>query len=173
MSNVIENLQRNYDGVDDDEDSLDPWSGSGSQSNDYVTTNLPGGFRTADSLVNPNPPPPPEPEMVQYRPPSVPRRIPRSRGCPKACIDRLPTATGKAAGGNVQCMVCIMTVKGRESVRILPCFHKFHKRCIDKWLATSKECPVCKINIVEAIWKHDKQVAELFAGGVDPDQART
>ena len=32
--------------------------------------------------------------------------------------------------------------------RLLPCFHRFHAPCIDRWLIVSKlRCPVCKVQV--------------------------
>ncbi|XP_060546781.1 E3 ubiquitin-protein ligase ARK2C [Pantherophis guttatus] len=29
----------------------------------------------------------------------------------------------------------------------LPCMHLFHQVCVDQWLATSKKCPICRVDI--------------------------
>lgn len=31
--------------------------------------------------------------------------------------------------------------------RRLPCMHLFHQLCVDQWLAMSKKCPICRVDI--------------------------
>lgn len=45
------------------------------------------------------------------------------------------------------CAVCLSEFDNGQLLRRLPCGHHFHQHCIDKWLARSKVCPLCKQNI--------------------------
>lgn len=47
-----------------------------------------------------------------------------------------------------ECFICCYPLKN-TIVRILPCFHKFHAGCIDKWLLTENKmiCPICTCSI--------------------------
>jgi len=47
------------------------------------------------------------------------------------------------------CSVCLENYEEGDEQRILPCFHKFHKGCIDRWLEGHKTCPVCKYDLSE------------------------
>lgn len=47
------------------------------------------------------------------------------------------------------CAVCIENYRIGETVRILPCNHRFHKNCIDQWLLARRTCPMCKMDILK------------------------
>lgn len=47
-----------------------------------------------------------------------------------------------------QCSVCLEQFQTGEELRVLPCFHRYHRNCIDEWLARSPSCPICKHQIV-------------------------
>lgn len=48
-----------------------------------------------------------------------------------------------------ECIICIDDY-GEEEIRMLPCLHTFHKKCIDRWITTSHrmECPICSMSLV-------------------------
>jgi len=46
-----------------------------------------------------------------------------------------------------QCSVCLEQFKEGEELRMLPCMHRYHRGCIDRWLSRSPACPVCKHEI--------------------------
>jgi hypothetical protein len=41
-----------------------------------------------------------------------------------------------------ECAICLEYFQVGEMVWTIPCFHLFHKACIDPWLATKAICPV-------------------------------
>jgi len=48
------------------------------------------------------------------------------------------------------CGVCLQDYLAGEEVRVLPCAHRFHRECIDKWLHKRLACPTCKASIMAA-----------------------
>eukprot|EP01080_Neovahlkampfia_damariscottae_P010760 gene10760-3379_t len=47
------------------------------------------------------------------------------------------------------CVICCEDFQKNEIVRKLPCMHLFHCECIDKWFDQSKNCPLCKKDILD------------------------
>ncbi|KAJ1823082.1 hypothetical protein LPJ56_000417 [Coemansia sp. RSA 2599] len=56
------------------------------------------------------------------------------------------------------CAICLCGYISGESVRVLPCKHAFHQKCIDAWLLSKHmtvHCPVCKSSIVDGLRQLD------------------
>nr|GMC93861.1 E3 ubiquitin-protein ligase RHA2A-like [Ipomoea batatas] len=51
--------------------------------------------------------------------------------------------------GEGLCCVCLSRLKEGGSFRVLPCMHRFHRSCVDKWLMSAgrKTCPVCRFPV--------------------------
>jgi hypothetical protein len=77
----------------------------------------------------------------------------RLQGAAEGVINQLPTETvvpspSKAAACTPQrCMVCLEEPQAGEVLRSLPCHHKYHKHCIDKWLVIKATCPICQRDV--------------------------
>jgi len=48
------------------------------------------------------------------------------------------------------CIICFASLEGRREVLTLDCRHRFHVKCLDRWLskahASSRGCPTCRTN---------------------------
>eukprot|EP00760_Papus_ankaliazontas_P038999 PhM_4_TR9461/c0_g1_i1/m.12957 len=53
------------------------------------------------------------------------------------------------------CVVCLSEMVRGEVCRTLPCFHSFHKDCVDPWLRGCRTCPLCKCDVVKALREGD------------------
>ncbi|EZG55248.1 RING finger protein [Gregarina niphandrodes] len=65
-----------------------------------------------------------------------------------------PTATGA-------CAICVADFEPDDQVLQLPCDprkHVFHSSCVQEWLQRSQQCPMCRVNIVQAVDQHSQQV---------------
>lgn len=48
---------------------------------------------------------------------------------------------------NKQCNICLEDYKVNVDCVILPCFHFFHKKCMDTWFTKDNKCPLCQLTI--------------------------
>ncbi|TRY87705.1 hypothetical protein DNTS_018532 [Danionella cerebrum] len=46
------------------------------------------------------------------------------------------------------CAVCLEQYSNHQCLRVLPCFHEFHRDCVDPWLLLQQTCPLCKRSIL-------------------------
>ncbi|KAK2712987.1 RING finger protein 44-like isoform X2 [Artemia franciscana] len=71
----------------------------------------------------------------------------KPRGLSKAQVDQLPCYRFSGyfeEGSQTNCVVCMNDFEARQQLRVLPCSHEFHARCVDKWLKSNRTCPICR-----------------------------
>ncbi|KAK6185010.1 hypothetical protein SNE40_007340 [Patella caerulea] len=78
----------------------------------------------------------------------------KPRGLTKADIDQLPayrfnSETRRSDLDMTSCVVCMCDFENRQLLRVLPCSHEFHGKCVDKWLKTNRTCPICRADASE------------------------
>lgn len=76
----------------------------------------------------------------------------KPRGLARHEIDALPSykfAPATHRGEQLSCVVCMCEFEPRQHLRVLPCAHEFHSKCVDKWLRSNRTCPICRGNASE------------------------
>lgn len=76
----------------------------------------------------------------------------RTIGLPAAVIDGIAVCKFKSGEGLIdgtECSVCLSEFEEDETLRLLPkCNHAFHLPCIDTWLRSHTNCPMCRAPVV-------------------------
>lgn len=53
-----------------------------------------------------------------------------------------------SSGDQTSCVICICDFEPRQTLRVLPCSHEFHAKCVDKWLRVSFNASLIVISIM-------------------------
>ncbi|RYR20350.1 hypothetical protein Ahy_B03g065457 isoform B [Arachis hypogaea] len=70
----------------------------------------------------------------------------------------------KVDGGSDECPVCLSAFEEGEEVRKLPrCKHSFHALCIDMWLYSHFDCPICRTPV--GLFSHPFPAENSRSGG--------
>lgn len=58
----------------------------------------------------------------------------------------------KECEGETSCAVCLCEFQEAEEIRVLPeCLHLFHVTCIDTWLKSHSNCPLCRADTLPPV----------------------
>lgn len=57
------------------------------------------------------------------------------------------SSEGTESSAEQQCFICYESFQEGEQLLVLPCFHRFHNTCAERWLSQSRTCPICKHDI--------------------------
>ena len=53
-----------------------------------------------------------------------------------------------------ECSICLLKLNNGTEIKTLFCTHKFHDKCIEKWLKTNNTCPLCRVKDIPV--NHEK-----------------
>ncbi|OIT35540.1 PREDICTED: probable E3 ubiquitin-protein ligase RHC1A [Nicotiana attenuata] len=57
-------------------------------------------------------------------------------------IDSMPAV--KIVEEGVECAICLLEFEVGGEAKEMPCKHKYHVDCVDKWLKINGSCPICR-----------------------------
>ncbi|KAL1535857.1 RING-H2 finger protein atl51 [Salvia divinorum] len=76
-------------------------------------------------------------------------------GLDESLIKTITVCKYKKGDGLIEgtdCAVCLSEFEDDESLRLLPkCSHAFHLPCIDTWLKSQSNCPLCRASVVVVV----------------------
>lgn len=84
----------------------------------------------------------------------------KPRGLLRNEIEQLPSYKFNPeahTGDQTCCVVCMCDFEARQMLRVLPCSHEFHSKCVDKWLRSNRTCPICRGNASDYFEGSDDQ----------------
>uniref|UniRef100_A0A915JST9 RING-type domain-containing protein n=1 Tax=Romanomermis culicivorax TaxID=13658 RepID=A0A915JST9_ROMCU len=91
----------------------------------------------------------------------------KPKGLTKADIDELPSYrfSSNEPGEQSVCVICMCDFESKQLLRVLPCSHNFHSKCVDKWLKNNRTCPICRGDAGEYFTSTAASSANLSNGG--------
>lgn len=86
-------------------------------------------------------------------------------GLDEAIIKTIPLSAYMRKSGFHDCAVCLIEFEENDYVRTLPiCSHAFHVDCIDIWLRSHANCPLCRAGIL----RQESPFTPLMAARIRP-----
>ena len=54
------------------------------------------------------------------------------------------TTTDILSSKQTACVICMSHFKNNQRIRVLPCQHEYHSKCIAQWFTMNSSCPICR-----------------------------
>lgn len=65
----------------------------------------------------------------------------------RSAIEAMPSVEISDGDEKEECVICLEECFGGGVVKEMPCKHRFHGGCIEKWLEIHGSCPVCRFKM--------------------------
>jgi hypothetical protein len=56
----------------------------------------------------------------------------------------ITTSTDIFLSKQTACVICMSPFKNGQRIRVLPCQHEYHTKCIARWFTMNSSCPICR-----------------------------
>ncbi|KAL9233001.1 hypothetical protein vseg_008047 [Gypsophila vaccaria] len=77
-------------------------------------------------------------------------------------IELIKVGSNMGKYNDKECSICLSSfVEGEELRQLKNCKHLFHRICIDKWVSTQFNCPVCRAFVVNHHFKPQEKGVHL------------
>ena len=77
----------------------------------------------------------------------LPTKVFRSGIDTDSCGDCNSASGGKDEDAIKECSICKGEFENNDKLRILPCVHEYHTRCIHQWIKKTPTCPECRTQV--------------------------
>jgi hypothetical protein len=57
---------------------------------------------------------------------------------------KMKSTTEALLSKQTACVICMSHFKNAQHIRVLPCQHEYHSKCIARWFKMNSSCPICR-----------------------------